>query len=197
MAYRIIVMGASLGGTQVLAQILSAIPPDFSPPIAIVQHRKRGMRDGLQLALQCNCSLPVLEPEDKQPICPGRVFLAPADYHLLVDGNGFALSVDAPVLHSRPSIEVLFETAADAFLGSVIGVVLTGASRDGAKGTARIKALGGTVVVQDPATAESPVMPAAAIEATRVDKVLSPGEIGAFLRQLTQTESSHHGKLHR
>lgn len=187
MAYRIIVMGASLGGTQVLAQILSAIPRDFSLPIAIAQHRKRGMRDGLQLALQCNCSLPVLETEDKQTICPGRVFLAPADYHLLVDGDGFALSLEAPVLYARPSIDVLFETAADAFRSGVIGVILTGASRDGAQGAARIKALGGTLVAQDPATAESPIMPAAAIAAAGMDNVLSPEKIGAFLTELAQT----------
>lgn len=189
MAFGIIVMGASQGGTQVLRQILSAIPRDFSLPITIVQHRGREIHDGLQLALQCNCSLPVREPEDKQPIRPGQVFLAPADYHVLVDGGRFALSTEAPVHYSRPSIDVLFETAADAFCSGVIGVILSGANRDGAQGVARIKALSGTVVVQDPATAESPVMPTAAIEATTVDKVLGPAEIGAFLTQLTQTRS--------
>jgi two-component system chemotaxis response regulator CheB len=188
-AFRIIVMGASLGGTQVLAQILSAIPRDFSFPVAIAQHRGRKIGDGLLPALQYNCSLPVLEPEDKQPIRAGQVFVAPADYHLLVDRNGFVLSKEAPEFHSRPSIDVLFETAADAFFSGVIGVILTGSSRDGARGTARIKALGGVVVVQDPATAENRVMPAAAIESANVDKVLGPGEIGAFLTQLTQTRS--------
>lgn len=189
MAFRIVVMGASLGGTRVLGQILSAIPRDFPLPMAIVQHRGREMGNGLQLALQLNCSLPILESEDKQPIRPGQVFLAPADYHLLVDGDGFALSKEAPVHYARPSIDVLFETAADAFFSGVIGVILTGVSRDGAQGAARIKALGGTVLVQDPATAESPVMPAAAMEAARVDKVLDPAEIGAFLVQLTQTRN--------
>lgn len=194
MAFRIVVVGASLGGTRVLEQILSAIPRDFPVPLAIVQHRGKSACDGLQSALQRNCILPVLEPEDKQPIRPSHVFLAPADYHLLVEGDRFALSTEAPVCHARPSSDVLFETAADAFLSDVIGIVLTGASQDGAQGAARIKALGGTVVVQDPATAESSVMPAAALEFTRVDKVLAPTEIGAFLLQLTLTPKEYHGQ---
>lgn len=177
-----------------LEQILSAIPRDFPVPLAIVQHRGKSACDGLQSALQRNCILPVLEPEDKQPIRPSHVFLAPADYHLLVEGDRFALSTEAPVCHARPSSDVLFETAADAFLSDVIGIVLTGASQDGAQGAARIKALGGTVVVQDPATAESSVMPAAALEFTSVDKVLAPTEIGAFLLQLTLTPKEYHGQ---
>lgn len=194
MAFRIVVVGASLGGAKVIGQILSAIPRDFPVPIAIVQHRGKGNYDGLQRGLQRNCILPVLEPEDKEPISPGHVFLAPADYHLLVEGDRFALSTEAPVLYARPSIDVLFETAADAFLGDVIGIVLTGASQDGARGAARIKALGGTVLVQDPATAESSVMPAAAIEFTSVNKVLAPVEIGTFLLQLTLPPEEYHGK---
>lgn len=172
-----------------LAQILSAIPRDFSFPVAIAQHRGRKIGNGLLPALQHNCGLPVLEPEDKERIRPGQVFAAPADYHLLVDRNGFVVSKEAPELYSRPSIDVLFETAADAFFSGVIGVILTGSSRDGARCPARIKALGGVVIAQDPATAENRVTPAAAIESANVDKVPNPGEIGAFLTQLTQTRS--------
>jgi len=124
----------------------------------------------------------VREAEDKEPIAPGRVYVAPADYHLLLDAGRFALSTDAKVLSARPSIDMLFESAADAYLDRVIAVVLTGASKDGANGAARVKQKGGTVVVQDPATAEAKLMPQAVIQACAVDRVLSLDGIASFLQ---------------
>ena len=114
----------------------------------------------------------------------GRVYLAPRDYHLLVERGHFALSTEAPVYFARPSIDVLFESAADAYGEGVVGVVLTGANGDGARGLARIKAAGGLAVVQEPATARAPEMPSAAIEAADVDRVLPLPEIAAFLNGL-------------
>ncbi len=159
---------------------------DFPVPVAIVQHRDKTSDDTLCKPLQSACALPVTDAQDKELILPGHVYLAPADYHLLVDRDGFALSTEGKVRHSRPSIDVLFESAANAFDSGVVGVILTGASEDGARGTARIKERGGLVVVQDPTTAESPVMPAAAAAADSVYHILPLTEIPVFLAKLGQ-----------
>jgi two-component system chemotaxis response regulator CheB len=128
--------------------------------------------------------MPVVEPEDKEPVEHGRVYLAPAGYHLLVDGGAFALSTDEPVAYARPSIDVLFESAADVYGERVIGVVLTGSNDDGARGLARIKERGGVAVVQEPATAERPEMPEAAIAAAQPEAVLPLDEIAPFVARL-------------
>jgi two-component system chemotaxis response regulator CheB len=164
----LVAIGASLGGLHALSEILSRLPR-LNCAIAIVQHRDRRAGADLRFVLQHVTPMPVLEAEDKMPIEPGHVYLAPADYHLLVDGRGFALSLDEPVLSSRPSIDVFFESVADTYGPRAVGVLLTGSSRDGASGLARIKRRGGTVVVQDPDTAEAPAMPRAALEETAVD----------------------------
>src|SRR5205814_1741443 len=130
------------------------------------------------------CALRVFEARDKQVIEHGRVYLAPPEYHLLIDEGAIALSTEAPVCHARPSIDVLFESAADAFRERAIGVVLTGASRDGARGAARVQQRGGFIVVQDPTTAESSVLPNAAIAATQADCILPLPEIAPFLVSL-------------
>ena len=122
-----------------------------------------------------------MDADDKQWIKPGTVYFAPADYHLLVEKGEFSLSVDEAVHHSRPSIDVLFESAADAYGAALIGVILTGANDDGAAGARRIKSRGGLVVAQDPKTAEAPAMPAAAIAAGAVDQILPLDQIGPFL----------------
>jgi two-component system chemotaxis response regulator CheB len=134
--------------------------------------------------LQRSSGLPVSEPDDKEPIARGRVYLAPRDYHLLIEGRHFALSTEAPVCYARPSIDVLFESAADAYGKDVIGVILTGKNRDGARGLAAIKKCGGLAVVEDPATAEAREMPEAALAATIVDRVLPLGGIALFLSSL-------------
>ena len=134
--------------------------------------------------LRLRTRLPVADVEDKAPIEPGRVYLAPPDYHLLIEPGYFSLSTEPHVHYARPSIDVLFESAADAYGDRVIGVILTGANADGAHGLARIKQLGGVAVVQDPRTAERPEMPGAALVATAADAVLPLVEIGPFVHGL-------------
>jgi two-component system chemotaxis response regulator CheB len=175
-----IVIGTSLGGLRALETVLAGLPPGFPLPLAVVQHRAPE-ESQLAMLLQRHCRLPVADVNDKDRIVAGRVYLAPPDYHLLVDAGHFALSIDARVCFARPSIDVLFESAADVYRDRVVGVVLTGASHDGARGAARIKRLGGRVVAQIPETAEAPTMPRAAIAAGVVDDVLSLEDIALFL----------------
>lgn len=172
MAFTLIVIGTSLGGLSALRIMLQGLPGEFSTAIAIVQHRDRRSGDSLSRTLQQESRLPILEVEDKEPIRAGCVYLAPADYHLLVDAEQFSLSVDPPVAFAKPSIDVLFESAAEIYQSRTIGVVLTGANHDGAEGLAKIKARGGFTIVQDPRTAECSSMPEAAIAKSIVDRVL-------------------------
>lgn len=181
MASELVVIGTSLGGLSALHVLLGGLDPALSLAVAIVQHRGTDPDSALLELLRSYCPLPVEEPEDKQPIVPGHVYLAPASYHLLVDGASFALDTEDRVCHARPSIDVLFESAAISYRERLIGVVLTGASRDGADGARCIKERGGILVVQDPQTAESSVMPAAAIGSARADQVLKLAEIAPFL----------------
>jgi two-component system, chemotaxis family, protein-glutamate methylesterase/glutaminase len=184
--FELVAIGCSLGGMHALQEILPAFPADFPVPIAIVQHRHKRSNEALPTLLRKSTKLCLVDVEDKLYIKPGCVYLAPADYHLLVERGSFSLSVDAAVAFSRPSIDVLFESAADAYRDAVVGVVLTGANSDGAKGAARIKRRGGFMVVQDPATAEAKEMPEAAIDAARVDRILPLNRIGPFLVELCQ-----------
>lgn len=184
MAFDLIVVGASLGGLHALSRLLRALPSSFPVPLVIVQHRGREADNSLLTVLAHAGNLPVSEVEDKQPLTPGHVYLAPADYHVMVERGSLALSTEGPVLYARPSIDVLFESAADAYAGRVIGIILTGASADGAQGLARIKHRRGYTIVQEPAEAECQVMPQAAIAATAVDQVLPLAEIAALLIRL-------------
>lgn len=188
--FDLVVVGTSLGGLYALKTLLAGLPQSFPLPMAIVQHRSRDGGSHLGLLLQEVCRLSILEAEDKAPIIPGQVYLAPADYHLLVERGHFALSTEAPVSYSRPSIDVLFESAALAYQERLIGVVLTGANQDGACGAVEIKKRGGWVIVQEPATAESAIMPRAAIAATNVDKVLRLEEIPACLVNLCKVTTA-------
>lgn len=183
-----VLIGTSLGGLEALAAVLGALSSSFPWPVVIVQHRSaEDSGNTLTAILQHRCALPVCEAEDKDPILGGRVYVAPSDYHLLVERDTFALSTEARVSLARPSIDVLFDSAAASFDGQLVGVVLTGASFDGARGAARVKAVGGVVLVQDPRTAESPVMPEAAIAAVNVDAVLPLAAIGERLNRLAAT----------
>ncbi len=189
MTFKLIVIGASLGGVNALEVLLAGLPKNFPVPVAIVQHRHKDSNDDkLRSALQQYSHLAIAESQDKEEILPGCVYLAPADYHLQVEGRNnaipypyFSLSVDAPVTYARPSIDVLFETAADAYADKVIGVLLTGANHDGTQGLARIRARGGKTVVQEPSTAYCAIMPKAAIAAGVVDKILPIADIAPFL----------------
>ncbi len=183
---RVVVVGTSTGGLAAMQVLLPGLAEGFPWPVVIVQHRSKEQGSELCKYLQRCCRRNVSEPEDKEPIMAGRVYLAPRDYHLLVERGNFALSTEAPVYFARPSIDVLFESAADAYGAGVVGVVLTGANGDGARGLARIKAAGGVAVVQEPATARAPEMPRAAIGAAAVDRVLPLPEIAPFLNGLGQ-----------
>lgn len=178
--YELVAVGASAGGLNAVCQVLKQLPADFSIPIGVVQHRAR--ESALLADLLQDCTpLRVMEVEDKQPIEAGNVYIAPPDYHLLIDQGRFALSVEELVLYSRPSIDVFFESAADAFGAAVIGVVLTGANKDGSQGLSRIVAEGGQALIQDPATAEVAAMPTFAIHAVPQARVLTLDRIGEAL----------------
>jgi two-component system chemotaxis response regulator CheB len=183
---RIVVVGTSLGGLNALGILLTGIPRDFTVPIAIAQHRTRDADSALADLLQRESALPVAEAEDKTPIEPGHIYLAPPDYHLLIGGDELSLSTEGPVSHARPSIDVLFDSAASSFGAGVIAVVLTGASEDGAEGAAVVKRRGGRVIVQDPKEAESPIMPSAVVRRKLADAVLSLRAIALELRNVTR-----------
>ena len=179
----LIAVGTSLGGLNALTRLLADLPPGLPVPVVIVQHRTIAPDGGgLKDLLQDHTGLTVVEAEDKMALEPGTVYLAPADYHLLVEERGLlALSTDAPVRSARPSIDVLFQTAAEAYGAALLGVLLTGASADGAEGLAAVKDRGGRAIVEDPATAECRTMPAAGLAATAVDYVLPLTEMGEHL----------------
>ena len=177
----LIVVGCSLGGLQALQSILRALPEEFKVPIAVAQHRHAKSSDVLAQHLQRSSSLLVSDAEDLQPVESGHIYLAPANYHLVVDRGHLRLSVDDAVQYSRPSIDVLFESAADAYRDRAVAVVLTGANSDGARGAAMITRRGGLVLVQDPEEAEAAAMPTAALAAAPDSTVLPLAQIPRFL----------------
>jgi len=180
----LVAIGTSWGGLAAIERVLEPLPAGFAAAVVIVQHRQRGNDGRLAELLAARCALEVAEAEDKQALDPGLVLLGPPDYHLLVEPGATALSVDERVHFSRPSIDVLLHSAADAYGDRAAAVVLTGANADGASGLARIVARGGTAIVQDPATAERHEMPAAALAATPTAHVVALDQIGRLLVDL-------------
>jgi two-component system chemotaxis response regulator CheB len=181
MSCELIAIGGSWGGFDALRRLLAHLPEEVDVPIAVALHRSPDSLDrGLEAMLQRVAGRPVREVDDKDAIEPRHVYLAPPDYHLLVERGSFALSTDERVQHARPSIDVLFESAADAYGERVIGIVLTGANEDGAAGLARIADRGGLAIVQDPESAERRARPDAAI-AAGTPTVLPLEEIGPFV----------------
>jgi two-component system chemotaxis response regulator CheB len=184
-AYELVAIGSSWGGLAAYDRILPALPRDFRPAILIAQHRAVDSQHGaLASYLRARSPLPVREVDDKDPVTGGQLFLAPPDYHTIVEDGHFALSTEGPVRHSRPSIDVAFETAADTYGSRLIGVLLTGANEDGADGIAKIRRCGGVTLVQDPEEAERPTMPAAAIATGAVDRVVKIDEVAPLLVEL-------------
>lgn len=183
---RAVVIGASAGAVEALLQILPALPADFLLPLLIVVHLPPDRESTLANLLDARCRITVKEAEDKEPIRPGTAYLAPPDYHLLVEPElVLSLSVDEPVLYSRPSIDVLFDSAAAVYGTGLAGVVLTGANSDGARGLRAVCAAGGRAIVQTPATAEAPMMPEHALMACPSARVLPLTEIaGALMNDL-------------
>ena len=177
-----VVIGASAGGVEAVGTLLSALPPDFGPVVIVVIHIPSTNDSLLVAVLATQCALSVREAADKDPIGGGTVYVAPPAYHLLVEPDrSFALSVDAPVNYSRPSIDVLFESAAYAYRERLLGIVLTGANSDGADGLARIRSFGGRAWVQEPDTAVASMMPSSAIERAGADLILSVQDMAAEL----------------
>jgi two-component system chemotaxis response regulator CheB len=188
-SYDIVVIGASWGGVDVLMKLVKALPSDWTLPLVIVQHQHPNSGTALQRILRKLTSLVVVDVEDKDVIKPGHIYIAPANYHLLVEGDrSFSLAISAPVNYSRPSIDVTFESLSRVFQERCIGVILTGANDDGAEGLKKIKSEGGHTLAQSPATAEAPIMPAAAIATGAVDAVLEPAEIVPHLQHLLNME---------
>lgn len=180
---RLVVIGASAGALQALSAILPELPADFPVPVLVVVHIPADRHNRIAALFQVKCAMTVREAEDKDAAEPGVIHFAPPGYHLLVEADGMlSLSTDEEVLYSRPSIDVLFESAADAYGADVIGVILTGANPDGAAGLKAIADAGGMALVENPAAAYAPAMPQAALAACPAARVLPLGEIAAFLR---------------
>lgn len=182
-----IVIGASAGALQALSRILPPLPAEFPVPILVVVHVPADRRNMLAPLFQAKCRMRVREAEDKEPALPGTIYFAPPDYHLLVEDNGaLSLSSDEEVLYSRPSIDVLFESAADAYGPAVVGVVLTGANPDGAHGLRTITDAGGTAIVEDPSGAYADTMPLEALKACPSAHVLGLDDIADLLLKVRE-----------
>lgn len=180
--YEAVVIGVSAGGQYALPRILEELPVDFPAPIVVVQHRLKDERTLLEDLLQSKCKIRVKQADEKEEIKEGLVYIAPAGYHLLIESDrSFSLSCDAPVNFSRPSIDVLFETAAAVYEDKLIGVILTGANKDGAAGIQAIRKRGGITIAQNPATASFPSMPKAAIDTGSVQYIFELQEVNDFL----------------
>ena len=177
-----IVIGASAGGVEALGLILPALPAKFRPALLIVLHLPRERPSLLVEIYERRCALPIREADDKEPIEPGTVYFAPPDYHMLVERNRqIALSTEEPVHYSRPSVDVLFESAADVYGERLLGVILTGANEDGAAGLHAIHRAGGVTVVQQPDSAKVPLMVVSALQRNPADFVLSLSQIAELL----------------
>jgi two-component system, chemotaxis family, protein-glutamate methylesterase/glutaminase len=183
--YKAVIIGGSAGSFQVVANILSALPKNFDLPVFLCLHRLKHVRSGFVEALSLKSNIPVIEPCDKDPIKPGRAYLAPSNYHMYIEvGNRFALSTEEPVNHSRPSIDLSFLTAAHSYRDHLVGVILSGANRDGAYGLKKVADLGGLTIVQDPACCEVKTMTEASLQLTKVDYVFTNEKIITFLAKL-------------
>ena len=191
MSYSVIGIGTSWGGLAALTKLLGDLPADFSIPVVVVQHRSPDSERLLGQLLQDATELRVCEIEDKDELTPGTVHLAPANYHVLIEEGYVSLTTEEPVRFSRPSIDVMLTSAADTYGSAAIGVVLTGANEDGARGLAHIVKRGGRALVQSPKTAEIPIMPEAAIRAVPTGEVLSLDKLVSRLIEL----SADHAKV--
>jgi two-component system chemotaxis response regulator CheB len=184
--YSVVAIGTSWGGLAALTKLLGGLPQGYKLPVVVVQHRGKDSERLLGQLLQDATDLNVCEVDDKDPLTPGTVHVAPANYHVLLDDGYLSLTVEEPVRFSRPSIDVMFGSAADAYGSRAIGVVLTGANEDGSLGLAEIAARGGKALVQDPKTAEVPIMPTAAINAVPSAEVLPLERIARRLVELSE-----------
>lgn len=184
--FKAVVIGVSTGGVAALKQLLGALPTGFPLPVLIVTHITPDSDDGLALLLDTQCAIRVKEADEQEGVTPGTAYLAPANYHLLVERGGkLALSIDPAVNFARPSVDVLFESAAEAYGAALIGIILTGAGNDGSRGLLKIKNRGGVAIIQDPADAEMDSMPKSALQLLQADHVVPLKEIPDLLMRLT------------
>ena len=186
--YDLVVVGTSWGGLAALRTLVSGLPASFMMAVVLVQHRHKDSDHLLRTLLQERTALEVCEVEDKMPLEHGRIYVAPPDYHTLIEPGHLSLSTEAPVRFSRPSIDVTFLTAADSYAHRTVGIMLTGANADGSEGLRRISDRGGMAIVQDPATAESKLMPAAAVKAVPRARVLALDDMVKFMCTLPAGE---------
>lgn len=185
--FKAVVIGGSAGSFQGIVKILSELPKDFPLPIIMCLHRLKHVRNGFTEALSLKSIKEVVEPYDKENIKKGQVYLAPANYHLCIElGNYFSLSTEEMVNNSRPAIDLTLSTAAYVYRDKLIGILLSGANRDGAYGMKAIKDKGGLTIVQEPTECMIDTMPTAAIKATTIDHVLKVDEIVKFLDELNK-----------
>jgi len=192
--YDLVVVGTSWGGLAALRTLVAGLPGDFQMAVALVQHRHKESDHLLRTLLQERTALEVCEVEDKMPLQHGRIYVAPPDYHTLVEPGHFSLSTEAPVRFSRPSIDVTFQSAADSYGHRTVGIVLTGANADGSAGLRRISDRGGMAIVQDPSTAESALMPAAAVKAVPRARVMELSDMVKFVAQLPAGDPERDGR---
>ena len=183
--YKVIVIGVSTGGTQALKTILSVLPSQFALSVVVVMHRHKDADGYLEQLLNNECKIRVKQADEKEKIKAGVVYVAPPNYHLLIEDDGtFSMSIAGAVNYARPSVDVVFESAAEVYGKGLIGVILTGANKDGSQGLKKIKEAGGLAIVQTPETSEVSEMPGAAIAAVKPDYVLPLEKIGPLLRKL-------------
>jgi two-component system chemotaxis response regulator CheB len=185
MPYSVVAVGTSWGGLAALTKLLGDLPADFGIPMVLVQHRSKDSERLLVQLLQDATDLKVCEIEDKDPLMPATVHVAPANYHVMIENGYASLTIEEPIRFSRPSIDVMFSSAADTYGSAAIGVVLTGANEDGARGLAHIVKRGGRALVQDPKTAEIPIMPQAAIRAVPSCQILPLERLAPRLIELS------------
>ena len=184
-----VVIGGSAGSVELLLKILPQLPADFAPAVLVCIHAAANTTQGLVALLAERTELPVSEAEDKQWVEPGQICLAPGGYHLLVERDrSLSLSLDPPILHARPSIDVLFESAADCYQNRLVSLLLTGASADGARGSLRVRQQGGRVLVQEPASAAVATMPQALLALLKPDAILHPNEMAPLLSRLGSSQ---------
>lgn len=189
--YALAVVGTSWGGLEAMRTLLDGLPAQFEMPMIFVQHRSRDSDASLARILQDHTRLQVCEVEDKQPVEPGAVYIAPANYHTLIEEGFFSLSTEAPVRYSRPSIDVAMTSAAAAYRHRAVGVVLTGSNEDGSAGLRHIVDAGGIAVVQEPATAMAIQMPEAALRAVPTARVFRLERLAKFLGTLPFAHMGH------
>ena len=194
MPYSVVGIGTSWGGLAAMSRLLGELPADFSLPVVVVQHRSKDSDRLLSELLQDATDLKVSEVEDKEPLMPGTVHIAPANYHVLIDAGYLSLTLEEPVRFSRPSIDVMLSSAADTYGSAAIGVVLTGANEDGARGLSDIVKRGGRALVQDPRTAEIPIMPDAALKAVPSAEVLTLEALAPRLIELSRERAKVRGR---